>query len=287
MSEINDTVLLQLLNQSTAQTMAVQDSVESQVIYLIFSAMSGLLVYSFLFAGPFSVFVTWHTRVKRMAKQYMELTGRKLIVMNHAQSGLFGSMITMEDAHKIESLLRKFRGQKIDMIMNTFGGDLFASIRIAHMLANNNNVRVVVPKYAWSGGSMISIGATKILANPTTIFGAVDPQFGNIFKAFSAKYWREIVKKKGAKANDDTIAMSRMGDELMREMRIYLDDIVKGKKLNKKMFYDLMLEGKHTHSNIITPDQMKKMGFDVELLENNLPDRIIEVMGAKSGVYGF
>lgn len=286
--ELNDTVVAQILNATMMSSQAAQSSNEQFLVYLIVSSVMSSIIYFFVFGKNIGGFFSWHTKVKPMIKHYMKMTGRNVIIMSHAQTGFFGNMITMSDCIKIESLIRKFGNSKIDLIMNTFGGDLFASIRIANLLKQNPNIRVVVPKYAWSGGSLISIGASKILANPNSIFGACDPQYGNIFKGqFSAKYWDEITKKKGKTAADDSIAMSRMGKELMEEMRKYLGNLIEGRKIDRKMFFDMMLEGKHTHGNMITPMQLKKMGFDVEQINTQIPDRIIESMEDTSGVYGF
>lgn len=287
MAEINDTILTQVLNATVQANSLAQHSTDSYLLVSIVGIVASSFLYIYLFSGAVGSMISWKTKAVPMIRRYMEKTGRHLIIMNHAQTGFFGSMITMEDAHKIEHMLRRFGNKKVDFIINTFGGDLFASMRIARMMREHPNVRVIVPKYAWSGGTLCALGSHEIQANPTSIFGPVDPQFGTILKAWSAKYWEEIIRQKGSKAQDDTIAMARMGKEIMAEVKSYLKELMRGKRIKTKEFYDLFLEGKHTHGNMISPKQIDEIGIKIEPLKSDLPDRIVEMMSNRSGVFGF
>lgn len=300
MVEVNSTELINVLNQTlVSQAEQFQHTQDSYFLYIILSMLMSSVIYFIFLGRPIMTALAWHVKAKKLLRAYVKNNpGRGVIIMTHAQTGLFGSMITMQDALKIEKLIRKFRASntQIDFIVNTFGGELFAAIRIAHMLKNTPGARVIVPKYAWSGGSLISIAAPKLMANQTTIFGAVDPQLGNLFWAFSAKGWKHIVdtKKKelenGATvgAKDDTIGMAQVSEQLMVEMTNYLNELIDDKKsINKEKFFDYFLNGQHTHGHILSPDDLKECGIEVELLTTDIPDQLIERMYNVSGVFGY
>lgn len=302
MVEVDGGQIIQLINQTQVQTSKLAEQMsatqDSYLLYIVISAVMSSFIYLYLFGRPLLLSLAWHTKVRSLVRQYSVKTGRGVMLMTHAQTGLFGSMITMQDAIKIERALRKFNkaNMPVDFIVNTFGGELFASLRIAHMLKNNPQIRVIVPKYAWSGGSLISISASQILANSTSIFGAVDPQLGNLLWSFSAKDWKHIVDTKtqelkgGAStgAKDETIAMAQMSSRLMKEMESYVGELVADKpNLNKSMFFDLFLNGDHTHAHILSPHDLRKCGLDVQDLDTDIPDMIIEKMRNNSGVYAY
>jgi ATP-dependent protease ClpP protease subunit len=300
MVEVNGTELISVLNQTlSTQSEQFQHTQDSYMVYIILSMLMSSVIYFFFLGRPVMTALAWHVKAKHLLRSYVKANpGRGVIIMTHAQTGIFGTMITMQDALKIEKLIRKFRASdtQIDFIINTFGGDLFASIRIAHLLKSTPGMRVIVPKYAWSGGSLISIAASKLLANPTTIFGAVDPQLGNLLWAFSAKGWKHIVETKqkelqnGASvgAKDDSIAMAQMSEQLMVEMTNYLNGLIEDKKsINKEKFFDYFLNGEHTHGHILSPADLKECGLEVEMLTTDIPDQLIEKMYNVSGVFGY
>lgn len=67
----------------------------------------------------------------------------------------------------------------IDLIVHTPGGLVLAASQIAHALNRHpGNVRVMVPHYAMSGGTLIALAANEIIMDPNAVLGPVDPQLG-------------------------------------------------------------------------------------------------------------
>jgi ClpP class serine protease len=274
--------------KQSEQTAALQSNTDAYFILGIISIISIFALYLVIFGKPMITAVIFGLKARVYIAKYRRLTGgRNVIIMTHSQSGLFGSMITMTDCLKIERLLRKYQGTKVDFIVNTFGGELFSSIRIAHLMKNNPQVRVVVPKYAWSGGTLITLGAHQVMANPSTIFGPVDPQLGNLLYQFSAKHWKEIVDKKGKDAKDESIAFAKYSEQIMVEMKQYLKSIVGDRNVNLEKVHEIFLESAHTHGNMLSINDFKEAGIEVKTLETTLPDKIIESLYNISGVYGY
>lgn len=269
---MNETLLMEMLNKS-AGTQALTST--NYIFYAVISLVSGLMIWIIIFSPRIFSFISLFSSTKPFIRKWEKMSGRKVIILSHKGAGLFGSMITMEDVIKIEKIIRKHKDRGIDLMVNTFGGDLLASLRLA-MLVKRGDIRVIVPKYAWSGGSLVALASPQLLMNSTATLSPVDPQLGSLLKFYSSKYWMEIIKKKGNKSDDNSIAMARMSKEILSEMRKYLRDILKGKKIDEKKFNDMFLYGKRTHSDQFTPDVLKDIGIKTKSINSEIPDMIIE-----------
>lgn len=225
--------------------------------------------------------------VKGYMRKLKKKTGNNILVMSHVQSGLFGDMISAEDLMKIEKQVRKFKGKDFDFIINTFGGDLFASIKIAKFLkAYKGKVRVFVPKYAMSGGTMIALGADEIIMDKQASLGPIDPQLGNLFKYYSSRAWNEIIKKKGKKADDDSYAMALIGNQVTKIAREVANDLVDIKnKKKKRKTVKALVEGMIAHCYQFNYKQLKKLGLKVNIDTMISHHKIIEGM-KKGGIAG-
>ena len=206
------------------------------------SLMSTFVFIIIIFCPRIKIQLTNYS-VKRFMKKIKQETGKNVLVMSHVQSGIFGQMITTADLMKIEKELRKFKGNDVMMILNTPGGDLFASIKIANLMKNyEGKVTAIIPKYAMSGGTLISLGADEILMDKNASMGPVDPQLGSLFKSFSSRGWNEIVNKKGKKADDESIGLSFLGNQATRIVEEALDKLIemKDKKIKKRVINHLI-----------------------------------------------
>ena len=131
---------------------------------------------------------------------------------------------------------------------------------------------------------MIALGAHEVLANPNSIFGPVDPQLGHLIYQFSAKHWKEIRNVKGKDAKDESIGMAAVSEALMKEMRTYLKQLIEGRNVKEEEFFDMVLEGKSSHGNIISPAALNSVGLKVNPINSDLPDRIVESLVRRDGV---
>lgn len=70
-------------------------------------------------------------------------------------------------------------GSKIDMLLHTPGGDMDVAEKIVSMVrakAESADFRVIVPDFAKSAGTLITIGADVVLMSNTSELGPIDPQ---------------------------------------------------------------------------------------------------------------
>jgi len=71
------------------------------------------------------------------------------------------------------------RGQDLDLMLHTGGGDIDAAeklITLVHTWVGTARLRVIVPDYAKSAGTLMSLGADSIVMSDTSELGPIDPQ---------------------------------------------------------------------------------------------------------------
>lgn len=118
------------------------------------------------------------TRYQRQAliKAISEKTGRHLICY---VSGL-GTMIDRDDTIGLVDLLHNVPcGENVDLLLHTGGGDIDAAEKLVVMIrqkVGTANLRVIVPDFAKSAGTLIALGADSIVMSGTSELGPIDPQ---------------------------------------------------------------------------------------------------------------
>jgi hypothetical protein len=218
-------------------------------------------------------------RMKKEIKAMAKVTGKPVIVMQHHDAGLFGQMIMPSTVVKLAKALRKCGGKDVDLVLHTLGGDLFSSVQIAKMIRDYpGDVNVMIPKYAMSGGTMISIACDSIMMGRVASLGPVDPQIGSLFSSYSSKAWQRILKVKGKKADDKSIATSLLAKQCDDMVRVEVEKIAKRKDI------DFLFKGDVVHSMQFDADFMRGHGFKVQELTDDRPDKIIECLDSKHEV---
>jgi hypothetical protein len=103
-------------------------------------------------------------------------TNRKLIAYVSE-----GSAIKPDDVVPLMDLLHDTAvGTSIDLLLHTPGGDVDAADKIVRILrrrvGSEGELRVVVPDFAKSAGTLIAIGADLIVMSDSSELGPIDPQ---------------------------------------------------------------------------------------------------------------
>jgi hypothetical protein len=103
-------------------------------------------------------------------------TGRQLISY---VSGI-GTHIDRDDTVWFADLLHNVQTNRdLDLLLHTPGGDIDAAeklITLVHTTANKGALRVIVPDFAKSAGTLMALGANKIVMSDTSELGPIDPQ---------------------------------------------------------------------------------------------------------------
>lgn len=223
---------------------------------------------------------------KDVAKQMAATRGSVVITMVHRQEtvGLLGipvkQYIKVEDA---ESILRAIRsvpdGTPIDMIIHTPGGILFSAYQIAKALKEHKGrVTVFIPHYAMSGGTLIALGADKIVMDKDAIIGPVDPQLVEGKHALPAVALAEIPKfKKWDEIDDSTVVLIDQAKKSLQQVKdmvkSLLADHTSPEKLKKIL--NRLVGGHVTHDYPIFPDEAKQIGLPVS---TDMPSEVYRLM---------
>src|ERR1700722_3256431 len=68
----------------------------------------------------------------------------------------------------------------LDLVLHTPGGLVLAALQIARAIRDHKSkVTVLVPHYAMSGGTLISLAADEIIMCRHSVLGPIDPQLGD------------------------------------------------------------------------------------------------------------
>ena len=90
--------------------------------------------------------------------------------------------IGRDDTVGFVDLLHNVRpGDRIDLMLHTIGGDIDEAEKLIRLLrakvGESGDIRVVIPDYAKSAGTIMALGANSILMSDSSELGAIDPQF--------------------------------------------------------------------------------------------------------------
>lgn len=128
------------------------------------------------------------TNYDHFRKQYInnlsKLTSRNTIIYysgwlnSKVESVTYG--INDDDINGFMSVIHKLDQSKgLDLILHTPGGEVGATESIVNYLRQifNNDIRVIVPQIAMSGGTMIACSGKEILMGKQSSLGPIDPQY--------------------------------------------------------------------------------------------------------------
>jgi ClpP class serine protease len=226
---------------------------------------------------------------KLKLRSLKRLTGRHIIFIKHTTSDLFSSsMINQDTLSKIQKALLKFKGKPFDLVLHTPGGEIFSALYISRLIKSYPQpVRAIVPGYAMSGGTLLSLSCSEIYMGNTACLGPVDPQLGSLFKFGSAKSWNHIVKFKGKKADDSSISMALMGKQYTDSMRKHIEKIVDFdlSPKNKKSFIEFITSGEVEHAFALTKEQLSIFGLKVKDIPTRIQNTLLKLI-LKKGMEG-
>jgi ATP-dependent protease ClpP protease subunit len=103
-------------------------------------------------------------------------TGRQLI----CYVGGIQTSISRDDVLMLVDLLHNLRpNENVDLLLHTPGGDMDAAEKLISMVRHvvaNAELRVVIPDFAKSSGTLMALGADYIVMSDSSELGPIDPQ---------------------------------------------------------------------------------------------------------------
>ena len=111
-------------------------------------------------------------------KQIQQQTGLRLIC--YVAGSRLECMINQNDTVPFVDLLYNIKeGENIDLLLHTIGGSVDAAeklIRLVRSKVGNGQLRVIVPEFAKSAGTVMVLGADCVVMSDTSELGPIDPQ---------------------------------------------------------------------------------------------------------------
>ncbi len=241
------------------------------------------LLFVFILLSP------WYKRMALMRaredviRRIEEKRKSRVITMIHRQEqvGFLGipifRFITIEDSERVLRAIRMTPDDMpIDFIIHTPGGLALAATQIANALVKHKApVRVIIPHYAMSGGTLIALAADEIIMDENAVLGPVDPQIGNMPAASILKV---LEKKEPKDIDDQTLILADVSQKAIKQMVDYLVDLLTKNGMEEekaKKIAEELATGKFTHDYPLTAEYLKSLGLPVN---TNVPDEVYELM---------
>ncbi|MFN3976240.1 MAG: SDH family Clp fold serine proteinase [Aquificaceae bacterium] len=250
--------------------------------YSLFSLFWILLLFIFVFLPFWRRYLLSRAR-EALIRRIEEKRQSRVITLIHRQEalGFFGipiiRYINIEDS---EQVLRAIRmtppDMPIDLIVHTPGGLALAATQIANALVRHKGpVRVIVPHYAMSGGTLLALAADEIMMDPNAVLGPVDPQIGQMPAASILK----VLEKKDIKdIEDQTLILADIAQKAIDQMKSYLVWLLTEngmERVKAESIVEELATGKYTHDYPLTVEYLKSLGLNVNTY---IPEEVYELM---------
>ncbi|MCS6904823.1 MAG: ATP-dependent Clp protease proteolytic subunit [Bacteroidia bacterium] len=220
-------------------------------------------------------------RQRLINKIEKERNSRVILIVHRQESmSLLGfpilKYISMEDSEEVLRALEATEPEKdIDLVLHTPGGLVLASLQIARAIQNRKGkVRVIIPHYAMSGGTLIALAADEIIMSPNAVLGPVDPQLGE----YPAAALKNLLTKKDInEIEDKTLIYADIAEKAISQMQDAVYEILSKNYPEEKAreLSHLLTEGKWTHDYPITASKATELGINVQ---TDMPKIFMELM---------
>ena len=219
---------------------------------------------------------------RRLIAKIEEKRNSRVILMVHREEtmSLLGFPIMRYiDVHDSEEVLRAIHltdpEVPLDIVLHTPGGLVLASLQIASAIRKHTGkVRVFVPHYAMSGGTLIALAADEIVMSEHAVLGPVDPQVGQ----FPASSLMKLVATKPIKDVDDqTFIFADQAEKATRQVRECVKGLLKDRYSIEKVeeVARALTEGRWTHDYPIMFEEAAALGLHVS---KEMPDEFLQLM---------
>ncbi|MDD4607303.1 MAG: ATP-dependent Clp protease proteolytic subunit [Patescibacteria group bacterium] len=190
----------------------------------------------------------------------------------------------MTAIHKLDS------SKGLDLILHTPGGEVAATESIIDYLTKKfDDIRIIVPQLAMSGGTMIACSGNKIVMGKQSSLGPIDPQFNGlpahgILEEFKQAHeeikkdnskiavWQPIIAKYHPTLIGEcqkAVKWSKVIAKNALEKRMLKDDPDKKKKIAKILKELTSHSITLSHGRHLSDEKCKELGLVIESLEDS------------------
>jgi ClpP class serine protease len=220
-------------------------------------------------------------RIRLMHRIERQRGSRVILLVHREETMSFLGFPIMRyiDINDAEEVIRAIRltdaDMPIDLVLHTPGGLVLASLQIARAIkARKGKVRVFVPHYAMSGGTLIALAASEIIMDSHAVLGPVDPQLGEYPAASLVK----VVKTKDVnKVNDKTLILADLGEKALQQIRSEVLELLADHLPADRatLTTDKLTQGTWTHDHPIGFKEAQELGLPVR---SDMPTEFYQLM---------
>ena len=207
----------------------------------------------------------------------------RVIALIHRQEtlSLLGfPLVRYIDIDDSEAVLRAIKltddDVPIDLILHTPGGLVLAAEQIAHALRKHPaKVTVLVPHYAMSGGTLISLAADEIVMDDNAVLGPVDPQLG---QQAAASILKVLERKDINEMDDSTIILADVAEKAIRQVKATVNGLLRERMGAERaeQIATTLATGTWTHDYPINVGEARELGLTVS---TDMPKEVYKLMG--------
>lgn len=228
-----------------------------------------LIIFILMILVPILKNINLNYKRSRLIKTLEKEQNSRVITLIHRQEILsiigipFTRYINIEDSEEILRAIRSTDNERpIDLILHTPGGLVLAAEQIAMAIDRHSaKVRVLVPHYAMSGGTLIALAADEIIIDENAVLGPVDPQIAG----YPAESILQVIESKEmADIDDETLIYSDVARKAVVQLENFLKSILSGKMEENEIqrLIENLCHGKYTHdfpldSNVLSSLNIK------------------------------
>lgn len=179
-------------------------------------------------------------------------------------------------------------GERIDLLLHTPGGDVDAAEKLITLVRSatgeEGQLRVIVPDYAKSAGTLMALGANTIVMSDSSELGPIDPQISSkdgdgrdvVYSVLTYLNAYEEARKALAAAPNDLasrITFEKFDPVLVRKFqsirdraRMFAENLLKRRGANfSKIASDLMDVSRYpSHGQMIDWEQARTIGLPIQ-----------------------
>ena len=186
------------------------------------------------------------------------------LIHRQEQMSLLGfPVVRYIDIDDAESVLRAINQtpaeRSIEIVLHTPGGMVIAARQIAAALADHDGrVTAVVPHYAMSGGTLISLAADEIVIDSHSVLGPVDPQLGE----YPAASLVEVARMPGDH-DDRTLILADMGHKAIVQVEGFVERLLAPRMPAEQArgAAQILARGVWTHDHPLTATELERLGL--------------------------
>ena len=218
----------------------------------------------------------------RMIRRIEKTNGSRIILLIHRQETIsflgipIMRYIDIEDAEEVIHAIRLTDEHvPLDIVLHTPGGLVLATLQIARAMQHRQaKVRVFIPHYAMSGGTLLALAADEIVMDTHAVLGPVDPQLGE----YPAASLLKVVKEKNInRVDDQTLIYADMAEKALHQIRAEVIELLGARMTPERAaeLADKLSQGTWTHDHPIGCRQAQELGLPVV---TTMPDEFYELM---------